>query len=242
MIRNAENAVCCGLLVCIVAIAATSAVAVRGMLRRQRLSKARDRCHASRIAVAATYSVAAIAWPLLWSAAFGFGVTASAPIMAAALAWGLAMTTWDLVSYSAIAPGEWLSPEEQRLHIQGTALISTAFAIGAILAGQISQKVAKAAAPGVLLSLCMCIAFVIPGIRAPRSTHVACVLRAAQRSALTYSQGLVLAGLLMALHHNIPHRLILSDAMREARAADVAAVAAPAAPVSVAAAMQGVGV
>lgn len=229
MINNAENAACCSLLACIVAIAATSAVAVRGMLRRQRISKARDHCHASRIAVAATYSIAAIAWPLLWSAVFGFGVVASAPLMAAALAWGLAMTTWDLVSYSVVAPGDWLSPEEQRLHIQGTALISTAFAIGAILAGQISPKVAKAAAPGVLLSLCMCIAFVIPGIRAPRATHAACVVRAAQRAALTYSQGLVLAGLLMALHHNLPHRLVLPDAMREARRADTALAASAAA-------------
>ena len=85
-------------------------------------------CNVGRIAVATTYCTAVLAWPLLWSLVFGLGMAAKFPYMGAALVWGAALTIWDLISYASAAPSDWLVPEENRLHGQGTALISTAFA------------------------------------------------------------------------------------------------------------------
>ena len=198
----------------IAAVVGTGAIALQRPSERRSPLESKD-CRAGRVATATTYCVAALGWPLAWSLVLGVADRCS--FMALALAWGSVLTTWDLVAYARAAPGEWLSsPEEQRLQVQGTALVSTAFAIGAILAGSINRKVANAAAPAVLLSLSLCVAFVIPTVRTPRSPVVACAVRSAQRSALTYSQGFVLAGLTMAYQHTAPLRLRLHEWLDEA--------------------------
>lgn len=217
-----ENVMRVCLATAIAAVVGTGAIALQRPSERRSPLESKD-CRAGRVATATTYCVAALGWPLAWSLVLGLGDRCS--FMALALAWGSVLTTWDLVAYAQAAPGEWLSsPEEQRLQVQGTALVSTAFAIGAILAGSINRKVANAAAPAVLLSLSLCVAFVIPTVRSPRSPIVACAVRCAQRSALTYSQGFVLAGLTMAYQHTAPLSLRLYEWLDEA-AIDVKGVA-----------------
>lgn len=210
-----ETVLRCSLVVAIVAVVSSGFISMRAASERG--GPQTQYCNVSRICVATTYCAAVLAWPLLWSTVFGLGMAARFPYMMAALVWGAALTTYDLTSYASATPSEWLTPEGGRLQSEGTALISTAFAVGAVLASQINREVASAAGPSILLAMCLTTAFVIPTVRSPQRPHVACALRAAQRSALNYSQALVLAGLAMALQHSAPRRLRLGELLASAK-------------------------
>lgn len=182
--------VCAGLVFTVVA-----AAVVQTKDGDDRTRKERSRVHA-----AAVYAIALLLWPVVLEKTVGFSRITEHPwLLGSGFVWAALLMAWELTSnMDETRSGDAARHKSAETKSFAGVVIGAAWAVGTLLgalrkSGDQSVEGSKI----LLLSLVLCIAFIVPlntDSADARSTS-AVVLRASQRSALHYSVGLFIVGI-----------------------------------------------
>ncbi len=135
-------------------------------------------------------------WPCLFSLAVGWDIINKSPIVLLGFGWTILMILWDVTTR---AEDESIQTAEQKngnTKNNANVIVGAAWAVGSLLmvVSKQSQQSPRAAKV-LLLSLLMCVAFIIPTmIEFDVRTPLARAMRKVQRNALHYAIGLFVAG------------------------------------------------
>lgn len=137
----------------------------------------------------------ALVWPVLFDFTVGIDKVIERPRLSMGFIWPELMAILDSYFVMQVAP---TSTEEARgrsqaLNMDAQAIISAAFAMGALLSGLKSA----AGTHVIMFALIMSLALVIPSVSTPSHTQDHIIVQAFQRSALNYSMGYIITGISM---------------------------------------------
>tara|TARA_B110000046_G_C13008938_1_gene405759 strand:+ start:323 stop:898 length:576 start_codon:yes stop_codon:yes gene_type:complete len=157
----------------------------------------------ARITVLCTWTIAIIAWPVLWSRAVA--EERENPITIVGLLWPLLIIVLDILAMKHHTYEMHAQSNRSMLSMDASAICSLTFA----LAGIIGANSNKCCNKLFLYAVVGCIAFVMP---APH-THVNAIetvaVEAVQKAVLAYATGLLLTGLILVT--STRHGLLVSE-------------------------------
>jgi len=160
----------------------------------------RTRKERSRVYAAAVYAVALLLWPAVIEKTVGFSRITEHPwLLGSGFVWAALLMAWELTgNMDETRSGDAARHKSAETKSFAGVVIGAAWAVGTLLgalrkSGDQSVEGSKI----LLLSLVLCIAFVVPlnTDTGDARTTSAVVLRSAQRSALHYSVGLFIVGI-----------------------------------------------
>lgn len=157
-----------------------------------------------RITTSAIYSIAIAAWPAIFlSVLHSIDMHSITNAMMFAFAWPICLLMWDLVESGWRRRVDEHTETQRYLSNKSNAsiIIGGAWALGTLLASITGRSNGHTAGSAkiIMISLVMCVAFVlpIPG-DGPRRSVTNITIAATQKSALNYAVGLFILGIVLA--------------------------------------------
>lgn len=199
----------------VITSAVSLVVVVSTCIYLARIKDQRRQKEAARICLSAVYALGLIIWPVtvvgvLWllngtgiEESLGASNGGCSYVLALAIAWPILLMAWDLVESG------WRHRETEHEEISryvgnksnAAIIIGGAWALGALLSiisGRQNGH-SKCSAKVIMLSLVLCVAFVLPTPGdGPRRSVVNLTIAAWQKTALNYAVGLFIVGIVMA--------------------------------------------
>ena len=183
-VRHAVNATFLTLTGVVIAETATSLDLYQ---RLDRLTGLENRIISNGVTAASIF-----AWPVLWDATIGFERLVEQPRTAFGFFWPMLISSFDLRYAMEHHRGSSKNMKSlaMGLNMDAQAIISAAFAMGALLASTRSVRGTHI----IMYALIACLALVIPSVSAPDGNNRAIVL-AVQRASLNAAIGFIVAGI-----------------------------------------------
>ena len=166
-----------------------------------RMRKERSRIHS-----AAVYAIALLLWPVVMEKLVGFSRIAKQPLLLGfGFLWAAALLAWELTTnMDETHSGNAARQRSAETKNYAGVIIGAAWAVGTLLGAlRTDGKQSVEGSQILLLSLVLCIAFIVPlnTDSTDARTTSAVVLRSSQRSALHYSVGLFITGIGLSIAH-----------------------------------------
>lgn len=206
-VRRTAAAACIGASVIIIAIAAaaTSTAPLAGDASGQRKERIR-------VKVASTFALAAALWPLLWTCTVGWDTAVLYPYTIVGLLWPCLQMLTDAyrvarTDHTRPGCGDGFTVHGATHH-DSSAVAGMVFAVGSLLASQVSADVAAAASPVLMVALIVCMLFVSPEAARPPRTEDAAVANAARKAALSGGMGYLITGIALSLTYTVQQRAV----------------------------------
>lgn len=153
--------------------------------------------------------VGLIMWPVIWELTIGFRILEHFPFTFLGFIWPMALIFIDL--YFA---QEKLDPNEKNgchresignIQVDVTAVITIAFAMGALLLSQSDKNISSISSPMIMFALLFMIVFVIPSNDIHMSETTKLLMFSVQRIFLNYAIGFVISGISVNLSSILSH-------------------------------------
>lgn len=134
-------------------------------------------------------AISILFWPVLWDSTIGYDRLIERPRVIAGFVWPLLISTIDL----KFSIGKSFNQESltRNLASDAQAIISAAFAMGALMAGLKSTRGTHI----IMYALIMSLALVIPQVAVPKHSSTRAIVFATQKTALNYAIGYIVAGI-----------------------------------------------
>lgn len=142
-------------------------------------------------------AVSLLLWPCLFSGAVGWNVISKNPIVLLGFGWTILMILWDATTRAENESIQDAVQKNGNTKNNANIIVGAAWAVGSLLmvVSKQSQQ-SPQAAKILLLSLVMCVGFIIPTmIEFDVRTPLARAMRKIQRNALHYAIGLFVTGI-----------------------------------------------
>lgn len=152
------------------------------------------------MAVTTTYSTMMLLWPMIFGVIVGWAKVNEYPILSIAFFWPLLMIVWD--SCSSLTDESPVEAEKRSSNtkVNANVIVGASWAVGSLLVVITkSSTLPPEAARILLVSVVLCVAFVVPfmvefDLRSPLARS----MRAIQRTVMQYSIGLFIAGIVLS--------------------------------------------
>ena len=132
-------------------------------------------------------------WPVLWDSTVGYSTIIERPRVAFGFFWPMVISAFDLhytLDKRGLQSGE-LTGLSRGLNLDAQAIISAAFAMGALMSGLKSVRGTHI----IMYALIMSLALVIPQVATPSHSTDRAVMLSGQKAALNYAIGYIVAGI-----------------------------------------------
>lgn len=152
----------------------------------------------SRHAALAVTAIMLLLWPLVFDGIVGFD--SDRTVIYTGFFWTVLVLLWSMVT-SCVQSASQADMDVALTKTNANIIIGAAFAVGALLSVISGQNKTQSVAGAriMLISLLMCIAFVIPGLLNMNvKSPVAGAVRSAQRGFLHYAMGLFIASIVVS--------------------------------------------
>lgn len=152
------------------------------------------------MAVTTTYTTMMLVWPVLFGVIVGWKRVQEQPILSIAFFWPLLMIIWDMCSALTDETVHEAEKKSSNTKINANVIVGASWAVGSLLVViNKSSKLPPEAARIFLVSVVLCVAFVVPfmvefDLRSPLARS----MRSVQRAVMQYSIGLFIAGITLS--------------------------------------------
>lgn len=132
-------------------------------------------------------------WPILWDATIGYERMVEQPRVAFGFFWPMAISAFDMryIFDKRAGSGHDMDVMANGLNMDAQAIISAAFAMGALMSSLKSVRGTHI----IMYALIMSLALVIPQVATPSNTPDHTIILMAQKAALNNAIGFILAGI-----------------------------------------------
>lgn len=132
-------------------------------------------------------------WPILWDVTIGFERIVEQPRIAFGFFWPMAISAFDMryIMDKRAGSGHDLAAMANGLNMDAQAIISAAFAMGALMSSLKSVRGTHI----IMYALIMSLALVIPQVATPSNTPDHTIILMVQKAALNNAIGFILAGI-----------------------------------------------
>ncbi len=151
--------------------------------------------------------VGLLLWPVIWDLTIGFGIMEHFPFTFLGFIWPMALIFIDLYfAQEKVDPNEKGSyTSVGNIQVDATAVITIAFAMGALLLSQTDRSVSSISSPMIMFALLFTIAFVIPSNDIHMNETTKLLMFSVQRIFLNYAIGFVISGISVNLSSILAH-------------------------------------